>query len=194
MRITGGEFGGRIVAVPAGLDVRPTQDRVRAALFNMLQHEIAGVRFLDLFAGSGSVGLEALSRGATSATFVERERRNADCIRSNVANLKIASGRAMVVQSDVFMWLASAGASAFDVVFADPPYDLYAEHGLADLMSALASHGVVAEGGLFVAEMRVSQSAVDGLQEWDLCRDRVYGQTRVAIYRRPPPTRQLANS
>ena len=184
MRITGGEFCGRIVAVPAGLDVRPTQDRVRAALFNMLQHEIAGMRVLDLFAGSGSVGIEALSRGAASATFVERERRNVDCIRSNIASLKIAASRAVVAHLDVFAWLKSAADPAFDVVFADPPYDLYSEHGLPELLHTLSSRGIVADGGLFVAEMRVSQPAVDGIEEWDLCRDRVYGQTRLAIYRR----------
>ena len=182
MRIVGGEFGGRLVAVPAGLDVRPTQDRVRAALFNMLQHDVAGVRFLDLFAGSGAVGLEALSRGAAAATFVEQDRRNADFIRRNVASLKVAPDRASVVQADAFAWIASAGRE-FEVAFADPPYDLYAEHGLAELMAALAAHGVVAAGGLFVAEMRSSDSAVEQ-DGWALCRDRVYGQTRLAVYRR----------
>ena len=71
MRISGGEFRGRVLSVPKGLDVRPTQDRVREALFSMLQNDIRGARFLDLFAGSGSVGLEALSRGAETVAFVE---------------------------------------------------------------------------------------------------------------------------
>ena len=83
MRITGGEFGGRNLKVPKSDAIRPTQDRVREALFNIIQFEIAGADFLDLFAGSGAVGLEALSRGAKSVTFVERERRHLAVLNEN---------------------------------------------------------------------------------------------------------------
>ena len=182
MRIVGGEFGGRQVAAPKGMEVRPTQDRVRAALFNMLQHDVAGVRFLDLFAGTGAVGLEALSRGAASATFVESDRRHADCIRANVASLGLDPSRATVVQADVFAWL-SAAAAVFGVVFADPPYDLCAERGFGGILEALSARNMVAPGGLFVSEMRANQTAGE-IAGWDLCRNRVYGQTRLAVYRR----------
>ena len=84
MRITGGEFGGRNLKVPKSDAIRPTQDRVREALFNIIQCEIADADFLDLFAGSGAVGLEALSRGAKSVTFVERERRHLAVLKENV--------------------------------------------------------------------------------------------------------------
>ena len=87
MRITGGEFGGRNLKVPKSDAIRPTQDRVREALFNIIQFEVAGGEFLDLFAGSGAVGLEALSRGAKSVTFVERERRHLAVLRENLESL-----------------------------------------------------------------------------------------------------------
>ena len=84
MRVTGGEFCGRILAVPGSGAIRPTQDRVRAALFNILAPESAGAEFLDLFAGSGAVGIEALSRGAERAVFVERDRRNLAVLKGNL--------------------------------------------------------------------------------------------------------------
>ena len=91
MRITGGEFGGRSLKVPKSDAIRPTQDRVREAVFNIVQCELGGADFLDLFAGSGAVGLEALSRGAKSATFVELNRRHLAVVRENAAEL--AAGR-----------------------------------------------------------------------------------------------------
>ena len=84
MRITGGEFGGRILKVPKSDAIRPTQDRVREALFNIIQFEVPGADFLDLFAGSGAVGIEALSRGAKSATFVEQDRRHMPVLLENL--------------------------------------------------------------------------------------------------------------
>ena len=113
MRITGGVHRGRVLKVPEGMEVRPTQDRVREALFNILMHDIAGARFLDLFAGSGAVGLEALSRGATSATFVELNARHISFIKANATQLKIAPE---IVQADAYRYISDFSGYPFDIV------------------------------------------------------------------------------
>jgi 16S rRNA (guanine966-N2)-methyltransferase len=193
MRITGGEFCGRNLAVPSTGDVRPTQDRVREALFSMLQTEIPGAEFLDLFAGTGSVGLEALSRGAASATFVERDARHLKTLSANVEKLCAGGKPAVTVRSDVYRWLKRYSGRGFAVAFADPPYALGEERGYAGVLETLAARGVVREGGVFVAEMTAAQ-AVDEVQGWELLRDRRYGKTRLCIWRRsvtdhqPPST------
>lgn len=196
MRISGGEFRGRVLSVPKGLDVRPTQDRVREALFSMLQNDICGARFLDLFAGSGSVGLEALSRGAAEVSFVEHAPRSLACLSRNIAMLKVEA-QCRMIRADVYAWLAAAPAAnnglkgvnglnapeAFDIAYADPPYAVGAEHGYTTVLARLAEGGFVKPGGLFIAEMTSGQ-APDSAPAWELCRDRTYGQTRLAIYRR----------
>ena len=182
MRISGGEFRGRVLSVPKGLDVRPTQDRVREALFSMLQNDICGARFLDLFAGSGSVGLEALSRGAAEVSFVEHAPRSLASLSRNIAMLKVEA-QCRMIRADVYEWLGRPAETAFDIAYADPPYAVGAEHGYATMLARLAEGGFVKPGGLFIAEMTSGQ-APDSAPAWELCRDRTYGQTRLAIYRR----------
>lgn len=183
MRISGGEWGGRNLDVPKGDAVRPTQDRVREALFSMIQGELAGAAFLDLFAGSGSVGLDALSRGAARTTWVELLPKHAAVLRANIALVK-AEGRGEIVVADAYRWLEGAGKGRrFDIAYADPPYALGAEKGFAKALAALAAGDVVKAGGLFIAEMK-SDQAPDEVVGWELVRDRRYGQTRLAVYRR----------
>ena len=184
MRITGGEFCGRVLKVPSTDAVRPTQDRVRQALFNIIGCEIPGSSFLDLFAGSGAVGLEALSRGAESVAFVERDRRHLAVLAANLT--AIASGRgarAETIGADAYRWIATYAGPGFTVAFADPPYALGEERGYASVLATLAERGVVRPGGLFVAEMTAVQRAED-TPGWDLLRDRTYGKTRLCIWRR----------
>ncbi len=184
MRVTGGEWRGRILAVPKTPDVRPTQDRVREALFSILMNEVPGARFLDLFAGSGAVGIDALSRGAASATFVEFDRRHVECLRKNVASLNGALAKSEIVQADAYSWIDAAGAGRnFDVAFADPPYVLGVQRGYANVLEALAKGDVVKPGGLFIAECTAAQKAEEHAG-WDLCRDREYGKTRLVVYKR----------
>ena len=180
MRITGGVHRGRILKVPEGIDVRPTQDRVREALFSILMHEIADARFLDLFAGSGAVGLEALSRGAASATFVERSARHVSFIKSNAATLRLSPE---IVQTDAVSYVSGFSGVSFDIAFADPPYALGEEQGFVDIAKALAELNVVRPGGLFIAETtpHASDETSDG---WYLCRDRVYGKSRILVWKR----------
>ena len=182
MRIAGGEFRGRVLSAPPTAAMRPTQDRVREALFSILAPEIAGADFLDLFAGTGAVGLEALSRGARRATFVESNRRHLAVLNANVSALGVA-GRAEVVAADAYRWIAARTGGGFSIAFADPPYALGEEHGYASVLKALAENGVVRAGGLFVAEMTAVQRSEE-TPGWELLRDRTYGKTRLCIWRR----------
>ena len=182
MRITSGIYGGRTLATPKTGEIRPTQDRVREALFSMLGDCITGARFLDLFAGSGAVGLEALSRGAALAVFVERNPKHIECIRKNIAALA-PSPMPQLVRADVYRWIAAYRAEAFDIAFADPPYALGQERGYTDFLGALAANGVIRVGGVFAAETTSEQSP-ETPPGWELVRDRTYGKSRLAIWRR----------
>ena len=195
MRITGGEFGGRALKVPKSGAIRPTQDRVREALFSMIQFEVPGADFLDLFAGSGSVGLEALSRGAKSATFVESNPRHMPVLLENLRLVSPAGSSQSAnlstfqpfnhstVLADVYRWLASYAGPGFSIAFADPPYALGEERGYASVLATLAARGVVRPGGLFIAEMTAVQAAEE-TPGWELVRDRTYGKTRLCLWRR----------
>ncbi|WP_199430370.1 16S rRNA (guanine(966)-N(2))-methyltransferase RsmD [Qaidamihabitans albus] len=148
-RIVAGKAGGRRLRVPPR-GTRPTSEKVREALFNALEvaGELTGARVLDLYAGSGALGLEALSRGAAEALFVEADRRAAEILRSNVGALglggSVRHGKAETV-------LAEPAAEPFDLVVADPPYAA-GDDRLAAVLAALAGGGWIADGGLVVVE------------------------------------------
>lgn len=148
----------------------------------MLMQVTPGATFLDLYAGSGAVGLEALSRGARQATWVEKEMRHVTVLKGNLAVLGAEQGE--VVCSDVMRWVKGPGRGrAFDVIYADPPYEQGREQGFVQLMKALADEQVIAPRGFFLAEMAERQDA-EGVPGWDLLRDRTYGKTRIALYRK----------
>jgi 16S rRNA (guanine966-N2)-methyltransferase len=176
-RIIGGSAGGRRLRAPSGDRTRPTSDRVREALFSSLDSDLgslAGLRFLDLYAGSGAVGLEARSRGAGVVTLVEHDRRTASLIRDNVRALGFSGVE--VVAGAVGRVLGAPARAPYDVVFLDPPYTLSTEDVLADLV-ALVEHGWLAPGAVVVVE-RSSRSGEltwpDGLLP---SRTRRYGET-----------------
>jgi len=183
MRITGGEFGGRSLLVPKTDEIRPTQDRVREALFSILQTEIPGCDFLDLFAGSGAVGLEALSRGARRVTFVEANRRHLAVLQKNAEACRVPEASFETVTGDCYRWLANYAGGGFSIGFADPPYALGEERGYAAVLKTLAERGVIRPDGLFVAEMTAVQKAEE-TPGWELLRDRTYGKTRLCVWRR----------
>jgi 16S rRNA (guanine966-N2)-methyltransferase len=136
LRIIGGRHRGRRLQFPAGVEIRPTPDRVRETLFNWLQPRIDGARVLDLFAGSGALGLEALSRGAAHVTFVEKDRRAAAAIEQLAKEWQESA--AVVVCADALGWISAPRTqSAFDIVFLDPPYDAAV---LGAAAAALADH------------------------------------------------------
>jgi len=148
MRIIAGTYGGRRLQAPPGDATRPTSDRVREALFSILGDRVTGARVLDLFAGSGALGLEALSRGAAAVTFVDSA---PAAIRALRANLDALLADAEVVRADALRWLHGAARDArqYDLVFLDPPYRRAGALG-APLSAALVP--VLAEGALVVAE------------------------------------------
>jgi 16S rRNA (guanine966-N2)-methyltransferase len=176
-RIIGGQAGGRRLETPSGQQTRPTSDRVREALFSALeaaQGPLAGVRFLDLYAGSGAVGLEAWSRGAGAVTLVESDRRTAQLVRRNATAVGFPGAEVLAVQ--VRDALRRPPASAYDVVFIDPPYALSEEDVASDLV-ALATGGWLAPDALVVIE-RSSRSPEP---RWPSAltreRSRAYGET-----------------
>ncbi|MGP8185219.1 MAG: 16S rRNA (guanine(966)-N(2))-methyltransferase RsmD [Terracidiphilus sp.] len=157
MRIIAGTYRSRALDAPPGLSTRPTSDRLRETLFNVLAPRIESAIFLDLFAGSGAVGLEALSRGASSVTFVERDRAALGILRGNLARLGIREG-VRVHAGSVSAFLRSAARphpkpERYDVVFLDPPYDAAQEY--AEVLAFLGGGGeVLAPEALIVAEHR----------------------------------------
>lgn len=174
MRIVAGTAKGRRIDAPAGRNTRPTTDRVRDAIFNALGSlgVVEGARVVDLFAGSGALGLEALSRGAAHAVFVERDPRTVPLIRSNLDALGFGD-RAEVVTGDALGWLR--GASTADVVLCDPPY---AFDRWDELLAAAATPLVVAE----------SDREIGPPVGWELVRSKRYGTTVVTILARSAPT------
>lgn len=183
MRITGGEHCGRTIKVPKSDAVRPTQDRVREAFFNMICFDLRDERFLDLFAGSGAVGIEALSRGASAATLVESNRKHVETIKENIRSIfGDNSARANVVAGDAYRWIEAYSGPGYSFVFADPPYREGQKRGYAGVLKALSERGVVNPGGIFAAEMTAAQ-AVDEVPGWTLYRDRTYGKTRICLWR-----------
>jgi 16S rRNA (guanine966-N2)-methyltransferase len=150
LRIVGGRHRGRRLRFPAGVEIRPTPDRVRETLFNWLQPRIADARVLDLFAGSGALGIEALSRGAAHVTFVERDRRAAQAIDTLLKEWHEPA--ATVDIADALRWLAAPCAQApFDVVFLDPPYDAAV---LGAAAGSLAANGWLAPDARIYVERR----------------------------------------
>jgi 16S rRNA (guanine966-N2)-methyltransferase len=173
MRVVAGEYRGRRLQAPRGTSVRPTSDRVREALFSILG-DIEGLRVLDLFAGSGALAIEALSRGAASATLVENDRAALDAIRANLAPLEGAN--AEVVRADVLAWLGGR-RGPFDLVFADPPYS-----SAGKLAGALSQKlpAALSPNALIVSE---SDKRDPLTLAFPLEDERTYGHTRIAIHR-----------
>jgi 16S rRNA (guanine966-N2)-methyltransferase len=175
MRVIAGLYKGRRLAAPAGRETRPTSDRVREALFSVLGDRVGGARVLDLFAGSGALGIEALSRGAATATFVDAAPAAIKALR---ANLEPLDAPAETRKADALRFLdaASRAARQYDLVFLDPPYRLAASLGSA-LSDALPA--VLAPGAVVVAESdRRSPLALD----LPLHDERRYGDTLIRIH------------
>ena len=188
-RIIAGAHGGRRLSAPAGAQTRPTSDRVREALFSTLASmiDLDGARFADLYAGSGAVGLEALSRGATFALLVESDARAARIIRDNIAALRAGSA-ARLFPGKVSQVLAGPPEGGrYDVVFADPPYAL-PDDELAAMQRSLVDHGWLAPDAVVVLERSTRTAArgaglswVDGITP---DRSKRYGETTLWYGRR----------
>jgi 16S rRNA (guanine966-N2)-methyltransferase len=168
-----GQFGGRRLQAPAGRSTRPTSDRVREALFSIIGPAVEGARVLDLFAGSGALGIEALSRGAADAVFVDSDAQAVAAVRANLAAMGV---EANVQRRDAFAWLAAADGT-FDLVFADPPYSSAGR--TAPRLDELLPPRLT-DSSLTVTESDKRDPLTLALPLID---ERTYGDTRIAIHR-----------
>ena len=183
MRIVAGKFKGRPLASPKDQSTRPTSDRVREAVFNILAHGIdgfslEGARVLDLFAGTGALGLEALSRGAKYCLFIENSAQTRGLIRTNVEALNL-TGATKIWRRDASALGPAGNLDAFDLVFADPPYG----QGLGEkALKAAREHGWIKPGAIAVVEECVEPGfeAPDGFEQVNR---RAYGDTEIVILR-----------
>ena len=184
MRVIAGEYRSRVLQAPRGLDTRPTSDRLRETLFNVLAPRIAGAVFVDLYAGTGAVGIEALSRGAREAIFVEQAEAALRAIRGNLASLGIKGGYALEARSvgAALRRLAEAGRQA-NLIFLDPPYAQAEEYGQALGLLGGECAGVLAEGALVIAEhekRRDLEGAYGELQRYRVLKQ---GDAALSFYR-----------
>lgn len=184
MKVLTGSLRGQKILYDAAKDLRPTSDKARQAMFDMLQGELEGRRVIDLFSGTGALGFEALSQGASEVVFVEQEEWRCRRITENLTRYK-ASGRAQVCRDSVLTWLgrqARAG-SPYDLIFLDPPYDV----GLAaETLKLISGGGVLRTGGFVVLECRRKEDMPESCGILSTVRNKRYGQTKVMVYAARP--------
>ncbi len=182
MRIIGGQYRSRLIEMPKGADARPTQDRVREAIFNILA-DVNGKRVLDLFAGSGAYGLEALSRGACHAVFVENNSRCLSAIESNLTSLDIPESKHTVLRSSAYVALPvfAKDAEQFDLIFVDPPYH---KDMARKCLIYLDYYDILSKAGLVVVEHFKVDSLETELENIVPEKERKYGDTVISIYRK----------
>ena len=188
MRVIAGTAGGIPLHTPR-TDLRPTMDGVKGAIFASLGDLVGGARVLDLFAGSGSLGIEALSRGADRVTFVENEQRAVASIEKNLDKTNLAGPAARIWSMDVFRFLDRLAApGSFEIILADPPYAKAAgERDFApELLCSAALQAALAPGGLFVLE-HLPGAKLKLTDAWECIRQKRYGATEVALLRRTVP-------
>lgn len=177
MRVIGGSARSVPLAAPPGREIRPTLDRVREALFNILGPHVAGARFLDLYAGTGANGIEALSRGATSAVFVDKARVALATIEKNLAKTRLAD-RGQRLRLD-FPREAGRIGGEFELIFADPPFS-GADYG--EIIAAVVAQGLLARGGVLVVEHPAKAVLPEVSGPLRRYREAVYGGTVLSFY------------
>lgn len=188
MFIIAGLFRRQRLITPKSHQVRPTSNRLREALFNICQHSIQGAHFLDIFAGSGAMGFEALSRGAGCVTFIEMHKEAIQCIKTNAVNLGVQD-KIQVLHHDAFImlkWLNKQGKT-FDIIYADPPYQTYAAHsGLfysTEIVKWIDTHPLLnPQGTLFIEEDFRSQPELKELTTISLKDSRRFGHSVLQKY------------
>ena len=179
MRIIAGALKGRRLASPDWTGLRPTSDKLRETLFNILAPRIAGARVVDVYAGTGALGIEALSRGALDVTFIEQDRRAQALIAENLAHCGVSTGYT-ILRSDALRALASLGhATAFDIILLDPPYTA-GDTTMASILSAAGE--CLAAGGVAVLERARRQPAPDTAGCLVRSRDVVSGDSALTFY------------
>lgn len=174
MRVITGSARGRKLKTPVNEEIRPTTDNVKEALFNIIQFDIEGRRVLDLFAGTGQLGIEALSRGAAGAVFVDRDR---EAVRLVKENLKACGLEGTVRQEDALSFLRRE--EQFDLIFVDPPYD----SGLYEpVLETIKSVDKLTEGGIIICEARRERALPDLPAPYGKRKEYRYGKVKIAVY------------
>ena len=178
MRVIGGKYRSRVLASFEGDNVRPTADRVKESLFNILSLRFYGARVLDLFSGSGSLGIESLSRGAGEVVFNDVSKDSIAILRKNLKTLNIAEGAGVRVHTLDAQLCLAAQKEPFDIIFIDPPYRL--ECGV-EAIKTIATKRLLKEDGVLVFERdRSFEGEIDGLEAYD---ERKYGKTFLTFFR-----------
>lgn len=177
MRVIAGSARSLKLKTPAGNDVRPTTDRIKETLFNILSPDIYGADFLDMFAGSGAIGIEALSRGANSCVFVEKSRESLGCINDNLTHTKLAD-KAKVMSLDAVASVSRLyhDGRRFDIIFMDPPYNQELEK---KVLEAIADYSILKEDGMIIIEAS-AETEFDYLEDigFELTREKRYGSNK----------------
>lgn len=181
MRVITGSARGRRLKEPKGLEIRPTTDRVKEAIFSIIQFEVEGRRVLDLFGGTGQMGIEALSRGAAQCVFVDMRRDAVQMMRENLEHTGLID-RAEIVQSDALAYLERS-AGKFDVMFVNPPYG---SEIVNKVLQAVARIDKVSENGIIMCENNSDYDWPSVPKPYTLQKEYRYGNVQVAVYRRLP--------
>ena len=179
MRVISGTARGVQLKTPEGLQTRPTADRVKEAMFSILQFDLPGTRVLDLFGGTGQLGIEALSRGAKSAVFVDAGEKPCALIKENLRRCKLESA-GKVIRADYLQYLDRCTES-FDIVLLDPPY---AEVFLENALKKLSEIDILETGGIIVAERPVEKDLPVEILGFTRSKDYKYGKTLLTLYRK----------
>ena len=182
MRVISGIYRSRAIAMPQGVKIRPTQDKVREAIFNLLG-DVTGTNVLELFAGSGAFGIEAISRGSKRATFVDNNFRCVQAVKSNIESLAIPETSYDIIRANALSVLSrlEKQSAIYDIVFLDPPY----YEGMAKKCLINIDHyDILAQSGLVIVEHFRKDSLEADLKALVLEKERLYGDTAVSIYRK----------
>ena len=179
MRVITGKARGVVLKTPEGMATRPTTDRVKEAIFSIIQFEIPTAKVLDLFGGTGQLGIEALSRGANSAVFVDEREEACKLIRENLKRTKLDSA-ARVVRSDYLAYLKTC-KDKFNIILLDPPY---AEVFLENALKMITEIDILETGGIIVAERPLGKDLPWDFSGYTRSRDYKYGKTLITIYRK----------
>lgn len=174
MRVITGSARGRRLKTPENYDIRPTTDNVKESVFNIIQFDVEGRQVLDLFAGTGQLGIECLSRGAAGAVFVDRDR---EAVRIIKDNLKTCGMKATVLQEDSISFLNHCGK--FDVIFIDPPYDSDLYESALKIINLV---DILSEGGIIICEARREKMLPEMTEPYRKRREYNYGKVKICIY------------
>ena len=178
MRVITGTARGRRLKTPDNYDIRPTTDNVKESVFNIIQFDIEGRQVLDLFAGTGQLGIECLSRGAAGAVFVDRDK---DAVRIVKDNLKTCGMKATVLQEDSISFLNHCGK--FDVIFIDPPYDSDLYESALKIINLV---DILSDGGIIICEARREKVLPEMTEPYRKRKEYNYGKVKICIYTKEP--------